>query len=128
MSYSVFVQRFAHGDAAPMDDALAQELLAPYVVRSEPEFGFVRIAASDGGRADVYASPGSLMVSRFSWGGILDVLAGLVERLDAVLLLQEGVAVLATAGQRAHLPPELQPDAVVVDLTGAAVRAVIEGL
>lgn len=126
MSYSIYVQRFAHGDAAPMDDERGQVLLAPHVVAREPEYGFVRIRASDGGEADVYASPGSIMVSRFAWGGILDIVADLVERLGAVILLPEGVAILGTAQDRSHLPVELQTDAVVVDLSGAAIQGVIE--
>jgi len=125
VSYGIYVQRFAHGDAAPMDDALGRELLAPYVVSSRPEFGFTRIRASDGGQADVHASPGSIAVSRFAWGGILDIVADLAERLDAVVLLPEGVAVLGAAEQRRHLPVELRADAVV-GLSRAALRAAIE--
>lgn len=128
MSYSIYIQRFAHGDAAPMDDVRGQMLLAPHVVASEPEYGFVRVRASDGGEADVFASPGSIMVNRFASGGILDIVADLVERLDAVVLLPEGVAILGTAEERSHLPVELQADAVVVDLTGAAIQGVIESV
>jgi hypothetical protein len=76
----------------------------------------------------VYASPGSIMVNRFAWGGILDVVAKLVERLEAVILLPEGVAILGTAEDRLHLPVELQADAVVVDLSGAAIQGVIESV
>ncbi|MFI1093847.1 hypothetical protein [Streptomyces sp. NPDC020917] len=128
MSYGIYVQRFAHGDAAAMDDALGRKLLAPHVVSSMPEYGFTRIRAGDGGEADVYAGPGSVAVSRFSWGGILDIVADLAEQLDAVVLLPEGVAILGTEEQRRHLPVELQADAVVVDLSGAALQAVIEGV
>jgi hypothetical protein len=31
------------------------------------------------------------MVNRFAWGGILDIVADLVKRLEAVILLPEGV-------------------------------------
>jgi hypothetical protein len=58
VSYSIYVQRFAHGDAAPMDDELGHALLAPHVVSSQPEYGFVRIRASDDGEADIYAKSG----------------------------------------------------------------------
>lgn len=126
MSYSIYIQRFAHGDAAPMDEERGRLLLAPYVVARKPEYGFVRIRASDDGEADVYANSGSIMVSRFAWGGILDIVADLVERLEAVILLPEGVAILATAEDRSHLPVDLQADAVVVDLSGAAIQGVIE--
>ncbi len=111
-----------------MDDELGRELLAPHVVTSHPEYGFARIRAGDGGQADVYASPGSIVVSRFTWGGILDIVAELVERLDAVVLLPEGVAVLGVEEHRSHLPMELQEDAVVVHFGGAAIQAVIEGV
>ncbi|WP_164835999.1 hypothetical protein [Actinacidiphila soli] len=128
MSYSIYVQRFAHGDVAPMDDERGQVLLAPHVVAGEPDYGFIRIRASDGGEADVYTSPGSIMINRFAWGGILDIVAELVERLEAVILLPEGVAILGTAEGRSHLPVELRADAVVVDLSGANIQGVIESV
>lgn len=128
VSYSIYVQRFAHGDAAPMDDELGQALLAPHVVATEFEYGYQRIQASDGGEADVYKSPGSIMFNRFAWGGILEIVAELVARLSAVILLPEGVAILRSADDRAHLPVELAADAVVVDLSGAAIQAVIESV
>ena len=127
MSYSLYIQRFAHGDAAPMDDKRL-EFLAPHVVAREPDHGFVLIRASDGGEAHVYASPGSIMINRFAWGGILDIVADLVERLKAVILLPEGVAILGTAEDRSHLPVELRADAVVVDLSGATIQGVIESV
>jgi hypothetical protein len=61
VSYSIYVQRFADGDAAPMDDELGQVLLAPLVVAREPEYGFLRIRASDGGEADVYTSSSDVL-------------------------------------------------------------------
>jgi hypothetical protein len=73
-------------------------------------------------------NPGSIAVNRFARGEILDIVAELVERLDAVILLPEGVAILGSAANRLHLPMELQADAVVVDLSGAAIQAVIEGV
>jgi hypothetical protein len=109
-----------------MDDELGQALLAPHVVAREPEHGFMHIRAGDGGEAIVYASPGSIMINRFSWGGILDIVADLVTALGAVILLPEGVAILGLAEDRQHLPVELQADAVVVDLSGAAIESVIE--
>lgn len=126
MSYSIYVQRFVQGDAAPLNDELGQTLLAPHVVAREPEYGFVRIRASDGGEADVYMGPGGIMVNRFAWGGVLDIVAELAERLEAVILLPEGVAILGAVEGRAHLPVELRADAVVVELGGTAVQGVIE--
>lgn len=104
-----------------MDDGLAQALLAPYVVVSDPSHGFVSIQAGDGGEADVYANPGRVMIDHFAPGGILDIVAGLAERLGAVILLPEGAAMVGSAEDRAHLPVELQTEAVVVDLSGAAI-------
>ncbi|MBY8882021.1 hypothetical protein [Actinacidiphila acidipaludis] len=128
MSYSIYLQRFSHGDAAPMDDGLGHAVLAPYVVSRKPEDGFVRIRANDGGEATVYASQGSIMVDRFAWGAVLDIVAELVRDLRAVILLPEGVAILSTADDRSHLPAELQADAVVIDLSGTAIQSVIENL
>jgi hypothetical protein len=109
-----------------MDDQLGHEILAPHVVSRQPEYEFVRIQAADGGQADVYESPDCIMVNRFAWGEILDIVAELVKRLDAVILLPEGVAILGAAEQRLHLPIELQADAVSIDLSGTAIQAVIE--
>lgn len=128
MSYSIYIQRFARGDAAPLDDELGKALFEPHVVLQKPEFGFVRIQASDGGEADVYLNPGSIMVNRFAWGGILDIVAEVVDRLQAVILLPEGVAIVARSEDRLHLPLELQDDAVVVALNGGAVQRVIESV
>lgn len=126
MSYAIWIQRFAHGDAAAMDDERGQEILAPYVVERKPEHGFLRIRASDGGDAAIYATPGSIMVDRFSPGGILDIIADMVQRLEAVILLPEGVAIVRSEEDRSHLPAELRADAVIiVDLCGAAILNVI---
>lgn len=127
MSYGIFLQRFADGDAAPMDDALGRSLLAPHVVRSRPEHDFVRIRAADGGQADVHTSPGCIMVSRFAAGGILDLVATLAVRLDAVVLLPDGTAVLPAEAHRPHLPPELRAAATTPHpLTGAALLSAIQ--
>jgi hypothetical protein len=111
-----------------MDDERGLVFLAPYVVAREPDHGFLLIRASDGGEAHVYASPGSITINRFAWGGILDIVAELVERLEAVILLPEGVAILGTAEDRSHLPVELRTDALVVDLSGATIQGVIESV
>ncbi|MEU6325076.1 hypothetical protein [Streptomyces sp. NPDC047009] len=128
MSYSIYLQRFSHGDAAPMDDDLGHALLAPYVVSAKPEHGFIRIRANDGGEATLYTSEGSIMVNRFAWGGILDIVAELARQLRAVILLPEGIAILSTAEDRSHLPAELQADAVVIDLSGTAIQRVIKNV
>ena len=79
MSFELFVQGFSGGDAAPMPSS-AFDVFRPHVDRTTPEFHYWHIRTPDGGDADIYADVtpetfGSLMISRFSTGGPLDLLA-----------------------------------------------------
>lgn len=132
MSYSIFLLRFDCGHPVPLDNAVFQELTAPYVVRRDPAHEFLSLRMPDGGTAEVYggaASDGTLasvMLTHFDTGDVLELVAELAASLHAAVVLQDGVAVVADAGQREHLVADLRPDAVIVDLSGAAIQAAIE--
>ncbi|GAA3660758.1 hypothetical protein ACG5V6_27900 [Streptomyces chitinivorans] len=132
MSYSLYLMRFKHGEAVTMDGELFDEVIGPCVVKREPEHGFVLVRAEDGGEADVYATSGaelgltSVVASHFSPGLVLDVIARLARRLGAVVVLQEGVALVPAGGRLEDLPEEIRPDAQVLTLSGAAIQAAID--
>ena len=113
----MFVQGF-DGDAAPIPSS-AFDVFTPYVDRTQPEHHFWHVRTPDDGEADIYANVtpgtfGSLMITRFSPGGPLDLLAEFTIRAGAVILAPGGPAMLTAEAQRQHLPAEFQHDAVVV--------------
>jgi hypothetical protein len=118
MSYDMFVQGFNGGDAAPMPSS-AFDVFRPHVDRTQPEHHFWHLRTPDDGQADIYANVTSgtfksLMISRFSDGDPLDLLAEFTIRAAAVILAPGGPAMLIAETQRQHLPEELQHDAMVV--------------
>lgn len=131
MSYSLYLIRFDHGDSAAMDSELLSQVIGPHVVKRESEHGFVQIRMEDGGKADLYATVDagaglmSVMVSHFSAGPVLDLVAHLANRLDASIVLQEGVALVSENGRLDDLPEDLRQDAKSVGLSGAAIQAAI---
>ncbi|MEV4384682.1 hypothetical protein AB0J68_02970 [Micromonospora sp. NPDC049580] len=130
MSYEMFVQRFEQGDAAPMAADAFLAVFGPRVNRREPPHSYWHISADDGGTADVYAALvddtlGSLMISRFSGGAVLDMLVTFIGLADAVVLPPGCPTLLAHEGQRHHLPEGFRADAVVIQ-TGADVERVLQ--
>ncbi len=120
----MYVQRFAHGEPAALDEALMHEVLRPYVIAGDRESMLIR--AGDGSEADVYADSTGLMINRPQRGGIFAVTAELVDRLGAVLLLPGCPTLLRAEEDRPHLPEELRDDCLVIELTGAAIEAVLD--
>jgi hypothetical protein len=130
MSYEMFVQGFEDGHAAPMP-AAAFDVFRSHVDRTRPEHHFWHVRTPDGGEADIYAdvTPGtfdSLMITRFSAGDPLDLLAEFTTRAGAVILAPGGPAMLTAEARRQHLPDDFQPDAIVVR-NGDDIRQAIEG-
>jgi hypothetical protein len=130
MSYGLFLMRFQGGEAAGMDAALFRRVIAPWVVKYEPEHAFIGLRAKDGGEADLYVVEvdgelGSVMATHFSGGAVLDVVAQLAISLGAVVVLGEGLALAASAEHVRHLPAELGATAQVVEFTGAQIEAAI---
>jgi hypothetical protein len=118
MSYDMVVQAFAAGDAAPMPSP-AFEVFRPHIDQAQPEHHFWHLRTPDGGEADIYADVtpgifGSLMISRFSAGSPLDLLAEFTIRASAVILATGGPAMLTAETQRQHLPGDFQSDAIIV--------------
>ena len=94
-------------------------MFRPHVVLVRPEYHFWRVGTTDGDEADIYAdvTPGtfsSLMISHFSVGGPLDLLAEFAIRASAVILTPDGPAMLTAEAQRQHLPDHFQHDAIVI--------------
>ncbi|MFC7262690.1 hypothetical protein [Streptomyces lutosisoli] len=97
----------------------------------DPEHGVVQLRMGDGGEADVYFSGSEskltgVSFTHFATGAFLDLVAQLAGSLGAVVILQEGITLLATPEDRAHLPEQLQHMARVGTLTGAAIQAAID--
>ncbi|MEU6182583.1 hypothetical protein [Streptomyces coeruleorubidus] len=75
----------------------------------DPEHGSLQLTAGDGGQADVYTSTDTnITISRCSVGEIVDVIADLLKRLGALLVLPGGTVILQRAADRAHLPQDLK--------------------
>lgn len=130
MSYSLFLMRFEGGAAAGMDAASFRHVVAPCAVKHEPEHGFIALRAKDGGEADLYAAEAegeleSVMLTHFSRGAILDVVARIAVSIGAVVVLQEGLALVADAEQLGNLPADLRATAQIVEFTGAQIEAAI---
>ena len=125
----MFVQGFEDGDAAPMPSA-AFDVFRPHVDRTRPEHHFWHVRTPDGGEAEIYAdvTPGtfdSLMITRFSAGDPLDLLAEFTIRASAVILAPGGPAMLTAEARRQHLPGDFQLHAIVVR-NGDDIRQAIE--
>ncbi|GAA2551593.1 hypothetical protein GCM10010435_22220 [Winogradskya consettensis] len=119
MGFEMFVQGFENGDAADLDSSVFHAVWGPYVDRNEPEFGFWRIRADDGGEADIYAGTldkafTGFMITHFSSGRVLDLLVEFIVAADAVVMPVGCPTLLAHADQQRHLPEEIRAGAVVV--------------
>lgn len=127
MSYEVFLFRFKNGDTADIDASHLMALVRPFIISRSEEHDYARLRAADGGEADLYGvgDPGdSLMFSRWSWGGICDLMAKLTRELDMVIISPDRPAMIADEQQRFHLPEEFATEAVVVH-TGVDIQRVI---
>jgi len=129
MSFEMFVQGFADGNAAPMPSA-AFDVFRPHVDRTRPEHHFWRLRTPDGSDAVIYAdvTPGtfdSLMITRFSAGDPVDLLADFTIPAGAVILAPGGPAMLTAEAQRPQLPDDFQSDAIIVR-NGDDIRQAIE--
>jgi len=118
MGLNMFVQGFDAGDAAPMPSS-AFDVFRPHAEQIRAEHHFWRVRTPDGDEADIYADVtpgtfGSLMMSHFSVGGPLDLLAEFAIRANAVILVPGGPAMLTAGAQRQHLPDDFQHDAIVI--------------
>jgi hypothetical protein len=120
VGFSLYVHRFVRGESVPMDEASIQRILRPYVVVGEGASLLIR--ASDGGEVDVHADASGISIHRPVRGGVFDVVAELLDGLDAVLIAPGCPAILRSEADREHLPGDFQRDAIVVELTGSALE------
>lgn len=127
MSFDIYVCRFENGEPAPLDMSAARAVLAPHVVAEDPELNFIQVSTGVGEQADVYLSnPTNITFNHFGGRGIMDLLAGLQRRLDAVLIVPGGTVVLQREEERELLPSVLKDHStVVVACTGAEITAAI---
>ena len=95
MSYSIWLQRFEDGSAAPMDFDAFEAVTAAHVHRREPQHGFLMLRMPDGGEADIYATRepdgtlAAVMLTHFSPGAVLDRAAELARVLGAVVVARK---------------------------------------
>lgn len=97
----------------------AFDVFGPYIDLTQPEYHFWHVRTPDDGEAAIYADVtrstfDSLMISRFSPGDPLDLLAEFTIRAGAVILAPGGPAMLTGEAQRQHLPGKFQRDAIVI--------------
>ncbi|ORT60801.1 hypothetical protein [Streptomyces sp. CB03238] len=127
MSFDIFVCRFENGEPAPLDMSAAHEVLAPHVVARDPGLNFLQVSTGAGEGADVYlSSPTNITVNRFGGEGIMNLLAELLRRLDAVLIVPGGPLILLRDEDRERLAPAMRDEwPLVVAHTGAEITEAI---
>lgn len=127
MSFDLFVCRFKDGETAPLDMSAAHEVLDPHAVARDPGADFLQLRTAEGEEAGVFfSSPDGITFNRFAGDGIMDLLAVLLRRLDAVLVVPGGPAIVQRDEDRDLLPAALRDEwPVVVARTGAEIDRAI---
>ncbi|MER6390583.1 hypothetical protein ABT236_19230 [Streptomyces sp. NPDC001523] len=127
MSFDIFVCRFENGEPATLDMSAAHEVLGPHAVVRDPEADFLLVSTAEGEEAGVYFdNPTNITFNRFGGDGIMALLAVLLRRLDAVLVVPGGPTVIRRNEDRELLPASLRDEwPVVVARTGAEIDRAI---
>ncbi|MEW1640145.1 hypothetical protein AB0469_39560 [Streptomyces sp. NPDC093801] len=127
MSFDIFVCRFENGEPTPLDMSAAHEVLDPYVVARDPQTNFLQVRTAEREEAGVFfSSPDSITFNHFGGDGIMDLLAVLLRRLDAVLVVPGGPTMIQLDEDRDLLPAALRDEwPVVVARTGAEIDRAI---
>lgn len=127
MSSDIFVCRFENGETTPLDMRAAHEVLDPFAVARDPRTNFLQVRTAESEEAGVFvSSPDNITFNRFGGGGIMDLLAVLLRRLDAVLVVPGGPTMIQRDEDRGHLPAALRDEGlVVVARTGAEIDRAI---
>ncbi|MFD5771411.1 hypothetical protein ACFWIN_37055 [Streptomyces sp. NPDC127049] len=127
MSFDIFVCRFDNGEPTSLDVSAAHEVLDPYVVAQDRRTNFLQVRTAEREEAGVFfSSPDSITFNRFGGGGIMDLLAVVLRRLDAVLVVPGGPTVIQRDEDRDLLPAALRDEwPVVVARTGAEIDRAI---
>ncbi|MGI5199034.1 hypothetical protein ACQEVY_36285 [Streptomyces sp. CA-288835] len=81
------------------------------------------IRAADGSEAELIADKNSVLVLRPHRGAVFDIIAELVSRLGAVVIDPTWGRAACREEERAHLPTEMQEEAIVIEMTGEALAS-----
>lgn len=125
MSWDVLVQGFRDGDGRESDAAAVAAALAPYVVEIHGEHAVLRVGDAV---ADLYGIDdlaNGFMVNRVS-GAAWDAVVAAARAGAMTILLPGCPTAITDEGQRAHLPPELAEDGVVLVRDGEDLRRLID--
>ncbi|MER5204678.1 hypothetical protein [Streptomyces sp. NPDC002825] len=111
MSFDIFVRRFENGEPAPLDMSAAHEVLDPYGVARDPRTNFLQIRTAEREEADVFfSSPDNITFNHFGGDGITDLIAVLLRRLDAVLVVPGGPTMIQRDEDRDLLTAALRDE------------------
>ncbi|WP_319663120.1 hypothetical protein [Streptomyces sp. MI02-7b] len=116
-----------NGEPEPLDAEVVREVLGPYVVAADEDFGDVLIRTADGYEVQADFNGVCIAVGRFPPGQFFDIVAELVDRLRAAVILTDRPPLLRDEADRIHLPGDAE-DAVVVEITGAAIENFVSGI
>jgi hypothetical protein len=123
MSFDVFLQGFAGGEAQPGRSDVVTQVLAPYFAEA-PRDGYVRLQLADG-EADVYGvGRSSLMVNHASGEQIWDLIVTVAAAAGWVIMPVGCPVCVVAHEQAADLPDDLRADVTVVR-TGTELLQVI---
>ena len=124
VSLDVFCQAFRDGDEGTGDAAAVRAVLEPYVTERGDAFLLLEV---DGDTTELYGvgDDGSFMATHIGGRTAWDVLYEAARRGGLVALPAGAPAALTDEAQRAHLPPELAEDAVLVT-SGAELLRLVE--
>ncbi|MER5603713.1 hypothetical protein [Streptomyces sp. NPDC002265] len=136
MSYSPSIYKFVEGSdtPVPLDMDVVRAVLGPYEIGDQTltamEDGRLQywVRAADGSEAEIFVDEAGIQVERpHSGSGVFAIVAELASRLEAVIFEpREGVFLCATEAH-VHLPADMREDAVLIEMTGAAVEAALIG-
>ena len=124
MSFDVFFQRFKDGEPDPSGGDVMRRVLAPFIVREEPEHHFVVIQFGDG-TADVYLDDDHMMVNHVIGLQPWDLLVDAARTAGWAILPVGRPTCITDEAQRQHLPVGLGMEVAIV-LTGAELLRVIQ--
>jgi hypothetical protein len=121
MSFDVFLQGFADGQAAPGDPEAARRILEPYAAAAHD--GFVLVRTGDG-EASVYGyGEDHLMVNHASGREIWAILVRIAREARWAIMPVGCPTCVTDAAMLSDLPAGLRDDAVVVATGADLVRA-----
>ncbi|MCW2856161.1 MAG: hypothetical protein JWR52_1776 [Marmoricola sp.] len=113
MSFDVFFQGFVGGEPIAGGGERMREVLAPYIVREEPEHNFALIEFGDGS-ADVYLDDNDMMANHIVGEMPWDLLVEGARAARWVILPIGFATCITDEAHRADLPEGLAEDVALV--------------